>query len=196
MRQIKANSSPSYRRMESSRLALDNGFRETTEVIRHGLTLGRAAEDTVRLWKDHLDILATTGKYRYVIHVWQMKNCFHIEAGVRTAVAGKPCSRSIMIGDSSVAEKAFMCILEKEEYFREPLRNILEVTERMLHDSHGYNGLVIDYDLSLYTRKFNDGIPVLLREDGMRCDKEGKVIMEHPENTFGGWSSDVIAWML
>ena len=101
-----------------------------------------------------------------------------------------------MIGDSSVAEKAFMCILEKEEYFREPLRNILEVTERMLHDSHGYNGLVIDYDLSLYTRKFNDGIPVLMREDGMRCDKEGKVTMEHPENTFGGWSSDVIAWML
>ena len=37
---------------------IDNGFRETTEVIRHGLTLGRAAEDTVRLWKDHFDILS------------------------------------------------------------------------------------------------------------------------------------------
>ena len=35
-----------------------------------------------------------------------------------------------------------------------------------------------------------------MKEDGTRCDKEGKVIMEHPENTFGGWSSDVLAWML
>ena len=137
-----------------------------TEIIRHGGPLSPEAEATLDLWKGRFDIYAFTGKFRYIIHIWQLEDRFHIEAGIRVELDGKTYSRAVMIGDSASTRKAFRCILERERYLRDETLNTLEETERMLAERFGYDGVVYQYGLDRYVEKFNGYQPVLMRADG------------------------------
>ena len=167
-----------------------------TEIIRHGGPLSPEAESTLDLWKGRFDIYAFTGKFRYIIHIWQLEDRFHIEAGIRVELDGKTYSRAVMIGDSASTRKAFRCILERERYLRDETLNTLEETERMLAERFGYDGVVYQYGLDRYVEKFNGHQPVLMRADGVRVDKNGNVILQHPEDPFSAYSAAEIAYMI
>ena len=174
----------------------EHGIIRTTEIIRHSEHYSPDAEYVIESWRDFFDGLSYTGKFRYIIHVWQKPECFHIEAGIRTEIDGITYSRAVMIGDSAATQRSFLCIVERERYLGSAMEILLELTERELMEKFGYDGITYDYDLSKYVTKFNDGEPVLLRENGKRYDRKGHLVMEHPEYTFGKWSPELVSWMM
>ena len=174
----------------------DGSFRETTEIVNHGRPLSKAAEAVLQLWKERFDIMAYTGSYRYIIHIWQLERYFHIEAGVRTDIGGKAYSRSVIIGDSAMSQPSFMAITEDDPYMGKPLMDLYTETLRLLKRDFGYDGKEYTYAMRSFTDRFNGGTPLLLSVDGKRCGKDGAVVYGHPEDTFGNWDSNLVAWML